>query len=78
MGNIHQVGIVIHVDEALTDAERTTLVSNLREREGVESASFTTGRDHLMVIDYDSSKLHSLDILGYVRQEHVNAELIGI
>lgn len=78
MGDVHQVEIVIHVDEALTDDQRTALVSNLREHDGVEHARFTTGRDHLMVIDYDSDKLHSLDILGYVKQEHVNAELIGI
>jgi hypothetical protein len=31
-----------------------------------------------MVIDYDSNKLNTTDILGYVRQENVNAELIGI
>lgn len=78
MADIHQVEIVIHVDEALSEGQRTDLLSNLRERDGVEHARFTTGRDHLMVIDYDSTKLHSLDILGYVKQEHVNAELIGI
>ena len=78
MDNIHQVEVVIHVDEALSDDQRTALVSNLRGRDGVQSARFTNGRDHLMVIDYDSNKLQSLDLLGYIRQEHVNAELIGI
>ncbi len=43
-----------------------------------EKAKFTTGRDHLMVIDYDSNKLHSDDVLDYVKQEKVNAELVGI
>jgi hypothetical protein len=78
MGDIHQVEIVIHVDEPLTDGQRTALLGNLRKREGVEQARFTTGRDHLMVIDYDSNKVHSLDVLNYVTQEHVHAELIGI
>jgi hypothetical protein len=31
-----------------------------------------------MVIDYDSNKLHADQVLGYVKQEHVNAELIAI
>jgi hypothetical protein len=31
-----------------------------------------------MIIDYDSNKLHTSDVLGYVKQENVNAELIGI
>lgn len=78
MDDIHQVEIVVHVDETLTEEQRASLVSNLQERDGVEQARFTTGRDHLMVIDYDSNKLHSDDVLGYVKQENVNAELIGI
>lgn len=31
-----------------------------------------------MVIDYDSNKLHSDNVLDYVQQENVNAELVGI
>ena len=78
MSNIHHVEVVIHVDEALSEDQRASLINNLQECEGVEQARFTAGRDHLMVIDYDSNKLHADDVLGYVRQEHVNAELIGI
>jgi cell division protein FtsX len=78
MNNIHQVEVVIHVDEALNEEQRAALISKLQERDGVEHARFTAGREHLMVIDYDSNKLHTIDVLGYVKQEHVNAELIGI
>ena len=78
MSEIHQVGVVIHVDEALSEEQRSGLVCNLQGRDGVEMARFTPGRDHLMVIDYDSNKLHSDDVLGYVKQENVNAELVGI
>jgi cell division protein FtsX len=78
MDNIHQVEVVIHVDESLSDEQRTNLVSNLQERDGVESARFTTNRDHLMLVDYDSNKLNTNDVLGYVKQENVNAEIIGI
>jgi hypothetical protein len=78
MGNIHQVEIVVHVDEALDNEQQASLLSNLQGHDGVEKASFTAGRDHLMVIDYDSNKLSSADVLGYVKQENVNAELIGI
>ena len=78
MSDLHQVEVVIHVDETLSEEQRAGLVSRLQEQNGVEKASFTPGRDHLMLIEYDSSKLRSNDVLGYVRQEHVNAELIGI
>ena len=78
MNDIHQVEVVVHIDESLNDEQRSGLVSNLQERGGVEKARFTTGRDHLMVIDYDSNKLHSDNVLDYVQQENVNAELVGI
>ena len=78
MNDIHQVEVVIHVDETLSEQQRASLVARLQEHNGVEQARFTAGREHLMLIDYDSSKLKSNDVLGYVRQENVNAELIGI
>lgn len=78
MNDIHQVEVVVHVDEALSEEQRSGLVSHLQGCDGVEKARFTTGRDHLMVIDYDSNKLHSDDVLDYVKQENVNAELVGI
>ena len=76
--HIHQVEVVVHVDEALSDEQRAALVGHLQEHDGVEHAGFTAGRDHLMVIEYDSNKLHTGDVLSYVKQEHVNAELIGV
>jgi hypothetical protein len=74
---MHQVEIIVHVDESLDDERRDSIVSNLQAREGVASATFTPGRTHLMLIDYDSDKLNSSDILGYVREQHVGAELVG-
>jgi len=78
MNDIHQVEVVVHVDETLSEEQRSSLLSNLLERDGVENARFTSGRDHLMLIDYDSNKLQSDEVLSYVKQENVNAELIGI
>ena len=77
MGNIHQVEVVVHVDEALSDGQRSELVSHLKGCDGGEDASFTPGRNHLMLIDYDRDQLHSKDVLGYVREAHATAELVG-
>jgi hypothetical protein len=78
MNNLHQVEVIVHVDEALSEEQRSGLIRNLQGRDGVEKARFTQGRDHLMVIDYDSNKLNTSEVLGYVKEENVNAELIGI
>lgn len=78
MDTIHEVEVVIHVDETLSEEQRAGMVGNLQARDGVAHARFTPGRDHLMVIGYDSGRLHASDVLDYVKQEHANAELIGI
>ena len=75
---IHEVEVVIHVDETLGAEERGKLVDRLQQHAGIEHARFTSGRDHLMVINYDTSRLHASDVLNLVKREHLNAELIGI
>ena len=77
MGDIHQVEVVVHVDDALDEGQRSDLVSHLLNCDGVEDARFTEGRNHLMLIDYDRDQLHALDVLGYVKETHTGAELIG-
>ena len=77
MGNIHQVEVVVHIDDTLNEGQRSDLVSHLQGCEGVEDARFTEGRGHLMLIDYDRDRLNAQDVLGYVRKNHAGAELIG-
>lgn len=77
MGEMHKVEIVVHVDEALGEDQRTELVRDLEKQSGVECAHFTPGREHLLVVDYDRDLIKAMDVLGYVKQEHVGAELIG-
>jgi hypothetical protein len=72
-----KVEIVIHIDESLSDNQRVTLTSALTEREGIRSAEFCTLRDHLVLVNYDSRRLSSLDVLQLVSGEKVTAQLIG-
>jgi len=77
MGALHQVEIVIHVDDVLAQEQRAGLISDLQKRTGVEKAYFTPEREHLLLVDYDPDKLSAQDVLKFVRQEHVGAELLG-
>jgi len=77
MGNIHQVEVLVHVDDALSDGQRSDLVGHVKGCDGVEDARFTPGRNHLMLVDYDRDQLHAQDVLGYVRETHTAAELVG-
>ncbi len=78
MTKIQQVEVVLHVDENLSEEERNSLVSNLEGHYGVEKARFTKDHGHLMLIGYDSNKIQSTDILSYIKDEHLHAELVGI
>jgi cell division protein FtsX len=78
MDTIHQVEVVVHVDESLSDDRRASLVNKLQGRDGVERARFSPGRNHLMVINYDTNKLQTSDVLSFVKEENIGAELIGI
>jgi hypothetical protein len=77
MSTLHQVEIIVHVDDVLAQEQREGLVRDLQKREGVEKAQFTPGREHLLLVDYDREKLHAQDVLRLVQQEHIGAELIG-
>lgn len=73
----NQVEIVVHIDESLSDTIQSNLASTLSGREGIYSAAFCRPRDHLMLINYDSQKLSSLEILGFISEQRVTAQLIG-
>ena len=77
MGNIHQVEVVVHIDDALNEGQRADMVRQLRDCAGVEDARFSPGHDHLLLIDYDRDCIQSKDVLGYVQQTHEGAELVG-
>ena len=77
MGSIHQVEVVVHVDNSLDEQQRSELVGQLCGHEGVAEARFTPGRDHLLLVDYDRDALSARDVLGYVREAHTGAELVG-
>ena len=76
MGNALKIQVVVHVDDALNEDQRSDLVGHLQGCDGVEYACFTSGRDHLLLINYDRDRTQALDVLGYVRGIQT-AELIG-
>jgi hypothetical protein len=77
MGNVNQVEVVVHVDKALDERQRSELIGQLREHDGVTEAHFTPGRDHLLLVDYDRDTVSAQEVLGYVREAHTGAELVG-
>jgi len=73
----HTVEVIIHIDDDLEEGRRNSLAYSLTERDGIYSAEFCPLRNHLMLVDYDSKQLSSLDVLQFVSGEQVTAQLIG-
>ena len=73
----HNMEILIHVDETLEEHGRKDLVNALEATDGIYSAEFCPLRYHLMLVQYDRENLRSQDVLTRVKEQDVNAQLIG-
>ena len=56
---------------------RKNLVDALESTDGIHTAEFCPVRYHLMLVQYDRESLRSQDVLDRVKEQHVNAQLIG-
>lgn len=72
-----KVEVVIHLNDTLGEVRRNDLTTALEEQSGVYTAEFCPLRYHLMLIDYDSEQISSLDVLKLVNKEQVTAQLVG-
>ena len=73
----HNTEILIHVDETLEEHRRKDLVDALQATDGIHTAEFCPLRYHLMLVQYDRDNLRSQDVLNRVKEQRVNAQLIG-
>ncbi len=77
MGRMQRVDIVVHVDDMLDEEQRRELIGSLERMGGVQCATFTEGRPHLMRVEYDPETMNSQDLIGTFSQHRLHAELIG-
>ncbi len=73
----HNAVVIVHIDETLTDKEILDVERELSAGDGVQAACMHVRTRHLMVVDYDSERIKSIQLLGQVRSQGLHAELIG-
>ena len=73
----HNTEIIVHVDETLEEQQRKDLVDALVSTDGIHTAEFCPLRYHLVLVQYDRESLRSQNVLDMVKEQHVNAQLIG-
>lgn len=70
--------VTLHLDTAPSDAVRADIHGRLESLDGVIEIVQTAKQQHLLVVRFDSHKLHTDDILEAVRRTGVHAELLGL
>ena len=70
--------VMIHINESLGEAERSTLEDAMRKIDGVVSPKFNAGKQHLLLIAYDTEKTNTAILLEKARAAGYIAQLVGM
>jgi hypothetical protein len=73
----NNVEIIVHINETLDDINRNGLQAAILEDKGVYSAEFCPLRYHLLLVQYDRTKLNSRDVLSKVVARNLSAQIVG-
>ena len=74
----HISDVMIHINEPLNEEARTTLTDAIRKVDGVVSPGFNAGKNHLLVITYDTEKTSTATLLEKTRAAGYTAQLVGM
>ena len=70
--------VMIHIKESLDDEARSSLESAMQKIEGVVSPRFNAGKDHLLMVAYDTEKTSTAVLLEKTRSAGYTAQLVGM
>jgi hypothetical protein len=73
----NNVEIIVHINETLDSVTRNGLQAAILEDKGVFSAEFCPLRYHLLLVQYDRTKINSRDVLSKVVARNLSAQIVG-
>ena len=73
----NSVEIIVHINEPMDDINRNGLQAAILEDKAVYSAEFCPLRYHLLLVQYDRTKLNSRDVLSKVEARNLSAQIVG-
>lgn len=73
----NNVEIIVHINETLDGVTRNSLQAAILEDNGVFSAEFCPLRYHLLLVQYNRTKLNSQDVLAKVVAQNLTAQIVG-
>ncbi|HUW51431.1 MAG TPA: hypothetical protein VMV75_10510 [Sulfuricella sp.] len=69
--------VLVHINEALSAAQKNELEEDMRNLSGVIAPRFNPGQDHLMQVAFNSDRVSYALLLERVRAHGYQAQLIG-
>lgn len=69
--------IIVHINERLDEVARNCLRHAVVADDGMIAAEFCPLREHLLLVQYDRTKLNSRDVLSKVVAQRCTAQIIG-
>lgn len=70
--------VMIHINEPMNDEARSSLENTLRKVDGVVTPRFNAGKEHLLVVAYDTEATNTTILLEKTRQAGYTAQLVGM
>jgi hypothetical protein len=70
--------VMIHIKEPLNEEARTALETALQKIEGVVSPRFNPGKEHLLMVAYDTERTSTAALLEKTRTAGYTARLVGM
>jgi hypothetical protein len=70
--------VMIHINESLDEEARSSLENVMQKVEGVVSPRFNAGKEHFLMIAYDTEKTSTAVLLEKARAAGYTAQLVGM
>ena len=70
--------VMIHINDSLSGTARSSLEDALGQLAGVTSPEFAVGKEHLLLVAYDTEITRSAALLEKTRAAGYTAQLVGI
>ncbi|MCU7940146.1 MAG: heavy-metal-associated domain-containing protein [gamma proteobacterium symbiont of Bathyaustriella thionipta] len=71
------IEVIVHIDEALSKPNIIELEELLSKDHGIEKVHINPTRQHLMLVDYSPESVNMTQVLEYVKNKGVHAQLVG-
>lgn len=70
--------VVVHIDEALDEEALHSIEDGIRQDAGVVSVGHNPGRNHMIMVVYDSESIRASSLLHRFEERGLHAQVIGL